>query len=527
MNANLITRGALASLLVTAIAAPAWAQTRNYGGDSLNGLTDAQKGFPGPMRLLVDPAADNSGAVNSDPMFIADRLAILNQMTAYSYLIDEGRWDAWFKLFAPDALVEVTVPTLGTIIVKGEGFREFTNLRYVVPAVGSTAQRRHTMGNVHVTEQTATTAKVRSYMFISTVPKADKLNILTSGTYNATMEKRNGKWLITRWYIQADAPLNPSPIPQGVSADEMKLIPDPRLSAGARKYEMTAGGLPIGLAGEITNAKLGTSMGNLYPAMGPNNPWVWKNVDMAIVDYLTPETAAAAMLPAGAQLVAIPDLPGQAVVKLVFAKYGKGGTLGAYDEVVVGIPCIYAGQLAMYVAFIYVTTDDAMASGRELGGFPKKLANIRFETLGNEVVGIMERGGDEIVSFSFSKGGKLFSLPLPANDQVKIGHPYNLTLPVPAPTGKPQPYLLPFLSMRVIPNIEVEQTRYAVQELNTSLWELVDGPIFGTANAAVALRPSEKDPLYKLPVNYVLSGVYLEGGEMQLSKVFPAQPISK
>jgi len=112
-------------------------------------------------------------------------------------------------------------------------------------------------------------------------------------------------------------------------------------------------------------------MGNLYPAMGPKNPWVWNNIDMAIIDYLTPEVAAAEVLPADAQLIAISDLPGHAAVKLVFAKY-RGGTLAPYNEVVLGIPCLYKEQLAMYVPFIYVTTDDAMASGRELGGFPRR-----------------------------------------------------------------------------------------------------------------------------------------------------------
>jgi hypothetical protein len=505
----------------------AWAQSKDYGGTGLNGLSVLQKGLPGPTRLESDPAADNSGSVNSDPMFIADRLAITNLMTAYAYLIDEGRWDEWFKLFAPDAVVEVTTPTLGTVMVKGDAFREFVNQRYIIPSAGSTAVRRHTMGNIHVAEQTPTTAKVRAYLFISAVPNADKLNILSSGTYNATMEKRAGKWVITRWYIETDAPLNPSPIPQGVKPGEMTLIPDPRMSDGTRKYEMTASGLPIGLSGQITKDKLGTSMGDLYPAMGPNNPWVWKNVDMAIIDYLTPEAAAAAVLPADAHLVGIPDLPGQADVKLVFAKYGKGGTIDPYHEVVVGIPCIYGGQLAMYVAFIYVTTDDAMASGRELGGFPKKIADIRLESMGDQVVGTMTRGGDEIASFSLTKGKGLFSLPLPADTQVKVGYPYNLTLPLPAPTGKPEPYALPFLSMRVIPNTQVEKEPYAVEQLNSSVWELAEGPIFGTTNAAVDLRPSEKDPLYKLPVNYVLSGIYLQGGVMQLAKVFPAQPISK
>jgi hypothetical protein len=50
-------------------------------------------------------------------------------------------------------------------------------------------------------------------------------------------------------------------------------------------------------------------------------------------------------------------------------------------------------------------------------------------------------------------------------------------------------------------------TPCAVQQLNSSLWDLTEGPIYGTSGAAVHLLPSEKDRLYKLPVNYVLSEI--------------------
>jgi len=491
----------------------------------LMGVSKLQQDLPGPKRLVREPAADNSGEVHADPKFIADRQAIINHVTAYSYLIDEGRWEDWFKLFAKDAVVEVSTPELGTIICKGKGFRGVIENRYIIPSIGSTAQRRHTMGNVHVAEQTPTKAKVRLYMFISTMPNADKLNMLTSGTYNATLEKRKGKWQITRWYIECDAPLNPSALPEGVSPDELRFIPDPRLSDGTRKYDKTESGLPIGVSGKVTGKKLGTSMGDLYPAMGIKTPWVWKNIDVALIDYLTPEEAAAEILPADAHLFAIPDLPGQADIKLVFAKY-RGGTLEPYNEVVVGIPCLYHGQLSIYVAFIYVTTDDAMASGRELGGYPKKIADIRLEHLGNQIVGRMTRGGLEVASISFTKGGRLFSLPLPPGKKPKLAYPYNLTLPLPEPTGKPQPYILPFLSMRVIPNTDAEKAPYAVSELNLALWELTRGPIYSGSNPSVDLRPSGKDPLYKLPVSSVISAVYVQDGEMQLGKFYPAQHIA-
>ncbi len=64
-------------------------------------------------------------------------------------------------------------------------FRQVVEERYIKLGKTSTAVRRHTQGNVHVTEQTPTTAKVRTYMLISSVPSADKLHILTTGTYNA------------------------------------------------------------------------------------------------------------------------------------------------------------------------------------------------------------------------------------------------------------------------------------------------------------------------------------------------------
>jgi hypothetical protein len=52
--------------------------------------------------------------------------------------------------------------------------------------------------------------------------------MLTTGTYNANMEKRKGAWVITRWYIESDAQLAPSPMPTNVPAGAVTLIPDTR-----------------------------------------------------------------------------------------------------------------------------------------------------------------------------------------------------------------------------------------------------------------------------------------------------------
>jgi len=105
--------------------------------------------------------------------------------------------------------------------------KAISDLRYL-PGRKTTAMRRHTMGNAHVAEQTANKAMVRSYMLITTVPAADKLNVLTTGTYNASMEKRNGRWVITRWYIEVDAPLPMSPLPSNLPPGAVSYTPDAR-----------------------------------------------------------------------------------------------------------------------------------------------------------------------------------------------------------------------------------------------------------------------------------------------------------
>ena len=174
----------------------------------------------GPARLELE-AADTSGKFNSDPMFIADRLAITNHVMAYAHLIDEGRWDDWFALFSDDIVFENTTPELGTVILKGmTAFKALVDDRYIKPGKTSKAVRRHTQGNCHVVGQTCdvigqttTTAEVRTYILVSNVPAADRLLTLTTGTYNANLEKRDGRWTITRWCIEVDAPLVPSKMP--------------------------------------------------------------------------------------------------------------------------------------------------------------------------------------------------------------------------------------------------------------------------------------------------------------------------
>jgi 3-phenylpropionate/cinnamic acid dioxygenase small subunit len=186
-----------------------------------------------PKRLPM-MQADYSGKPLPTWQAVADRQAIINHVTAYSFLIDEGRWDEWYALFSEDILFETTAPCFGTISVKGKkAFENFVNVRFRGP--GSETNRvahRHTMGNMHVVEQPDTTAEVRTYMLISNAFPDGKFQVFTSGTYNASLRKRDGAWTITRWYIETDAPVPPSK----VDLPGVEFIPDENSDCGGMKH---------------------------------------------------------------------------------------------------------------------------------------------------------------------------------------------------------------------------------------------------------------------------------------------------
>jgi acetoacetate decarboxylase len=295
--------------------------------------------------------------------------------------------------------------------------------------------------------------------------------------------------------------------------------------------------IPVGLKGRATKESFGDG-GSIpryaptYPMFGPKDVWKWLDSDIVLIDYTTDAAAAAEVLPAECNLVGIPIAPGQAAIKLVFAKY-RGGTLPPYYEVIQSIPCVYKGEIFLFVYQIWVDTDSAMTSGRELGGYPKKLADIGLDCFGETWTGYLDRSQQKpmgsrnrIASFTFKETGKMVSLPLPADRKPTFPFPYNLTLPLPEPTGKVQP--LPFKTMctRFIMNPQWElekRPQWALAQLCHSTWTLEKGSL-SAGDATVAFQPSDDDPLYKLPVNMILDAMLFKG-DMYLPRLGTLQDI--
>jgi acetoacetate decarboxylase len=274
--------------------------------------------------------------------------------------------------------------------------------------------------------------------------------------------------------------------------------------------------IPLGLRGKVTKDNYGPSMPSqapMYPMFGAGDVWKWLDIDVVLIDYTTDEAAAAEVLPTQCNLVAFPTAPGQAAVRMIFANY-RGGTLEPYYECIQAIPCLYREELYLYVYQIWVTTDDAMTAGRELGGFPKKLGLIGVTHDGNGWTGFLERpAGNRIATFSYNTTGELVSLPLPADRKPTFPWPYNLTLPLPEPTGQPQPLPLTTMTSRFILNPQWEaekRPKWALAQLNHSTWTLEKGKLW-VGDATLAFHRSDQDPLHRLPVNMILDAMLFQG----------------
>jgi arylsulfatase A-like enzyme len=177
------------------------------------------------------------------------------------------------------------------------------------------------------------------------------------------------------------------------------------------------------------------------------------------------------------------------------------------------------------VPAIYVDNDAALLAGRELGGYPKKMAQITMRNYGDLFLSHMARGAiqkktadpnfEDLASSCVSRAGKLVSVPLPADETVELPPPYNMLLPLPPPTGEPQDYVLMTIALRHFPGIGPGPNGSAgaeVLQLVGTPWHITKAEIYAGDAASMELFPSEGDPIGRLlPCNAVLGAFVLQG----------------
>lgn len=114
-------------------------------------------------------------------------------------------------------------------------------------------------------------------------------------------------------------------------------------------------------------------------------PHAWKGVRVAIFPFAPRTEAAKRILPPEIELADGPGL-------ITLLDYPQSA-IHPFTELVVMLPVKVGRTLGNYVPYIYVTTDEALIPGREIAGFPKKLAQVVWQREGNRFRGSATRFG--------------------------------------------------------------------------------------------------------------------------------------
>lgn len=208
----------------------------------------------------------------------------------------------------------------------------------------------------------------------------------------------------------------------------------------------------------------------------PPGPYRFVDREYFVITYRTDPEALRAVVPEPLELA-------EPLVKYEFIRMPDSTGFGDYTESGQVIPVVFDGQQGGYVHAMYLNDDSPIAGGREIWGFPKKLAepSLRVET--DTLLGTLDYGPVRIATGTM--GYKHATL-----DPDKV---------YASLTG-------PSFLLKIIPHVDCgprvcELVRYYLEDLTLKgAWA---GP------AALELHHHALAPVADLPVLEVLSGVHI------------------
>ena len=214
-----------------------------------------------------------------------------------------------------------------------------------------------------------------------------------------------------------------------------------------------------------------------YAPLYGSPPYVYEDVEMFQVLYVPDFEVVRSLLPH-------PLKPApRCRASCVFAHYPIVNGLGPYHECLVLLKANYRGQPVTYCPFVWVDTDEALCAGREIWGYPKKLAQIDFVVDEQLAQCRVVRNGKSIIeaSVGLSECGKL--------QYILFDEGIVLQKIIPDAEGGP--------SIRQLCCVKL-------QDYSFSSWPR-GGP------AAISLPGSRYDPISCLAPVEIIGGVYGQG----------------
>lgn len=208
----------------------------------------------------------------------------------------------------------------------------------------------------------------------------------------------------------------------------------------------------------------------------PPGPYRFVNREYLIITYRTDPDALAAVIPGPLKMT-------DPVVKFEFIRMPDSTGFGDYTEAGQVIPVRFGKQKGAYVHSMFLDCEPPIAGGRELWGFPKKLASPEMRIEKDTIGGILRFGPVPVALATM--GYKHRALP------------HNKVL-----ASLTEPGFL----LKIIPHVDgtpriCELVRYYCEDVTVKgAWE---GP------AALELMHHALAPLASLPVKEVISGVHI------------------
>src|SRR5215207_6979144 len=117
----------------------------------------------------------------------------------------------------------------------------------------------------------------------------------------------------------------------------------------------------------------------------PPGPYRLVNREFLIITYRTDPDALAEVIPAPLEMT-------DPIVKFEFIRMPDSTGFGDYTEAGQVIPVRYGQQLGGYVHAMFLDCEPPIAAGREIWGFPKKLASPEMRIEKDTIGGILRYG---------------------------------------------------------------------------------------------------------------------------------------
>ncbi len=208
----------------------------------------------------------------------------------------------------------------------------------------------------------------------------------------------------------------------------------------------------------------------------PRGPYRFIDREFLVVTYRTDMQALKAVVPEPLEVT-------EPLVKYEFIRMPDSTGFGDYSESGQVIPVTYKGVRGGYVHAMYLNDGSPIAGGREIWGFPKKLAEPALRVEKDTLVGTLDVGSVRVATGTM--GYKSAALDL---DKVK------------------KSLEAPSFLLKIIPDVDCtpricELVRYYLTDLTVKgAWE---GP------AGLELHDHALAPVAELPVREVISAVHV------------------